>query len=205
MELGCDLLLADDVRLEAAVDNIPLGEALEGARLHRRGGVGVGAGARPAGVRHGELGLVEGADAWSPADLEIPNSSAAAAPSPPSSCSSGWPSPGRRCCYVVDGRRCGPSSRSCGLPSLQTGTWCRRRRGTWVGGGKARCPADVLGHEGFLTEEVRTPQRAPRTITSRHRVWAATMPRKALLSGAPSRPGRRQWPRGVSRARGPAR
>ena len=66
MELGCDLLLADDVRLEATVDNIPLGEALEGARLHRRGGVGVGAGARPAGVRHGELGLVEGADSKTP-------------------------------------------------------------------------------------------------------------------------------------------
>ena len=36
VELGRDLLLADDVRLEAAVYNAPLGEALEGVRLWRR-------------------------------------------------------------------------------------------------------------------------------------------------------------------------
>ena len=36
VELGRDLLLADDVRLEAAVYNAPLGEALEGVRLWQR-------------------------------------------------------------------------------------------------------------------------------------------------------------------------
>ena len=38
------------------------------------------------------------------------------------------------------------------------------------GGGDARGPADVLGHEGLLPEEVRTPQRTPWTIPSRRRV-----------------------------------
>ena len=91
--------------------------------------------ARLAGVRRGELDPVEGTDAWGPANFEVPDSSASAAPSPPSSCSLGWPSPVRRCCYAVWAG--GAAVHRAGLAGCRASgqtppaTWRRRRRRTW--------------------------------------------------------------------------